>query len=222
MRNARALLCGITVFALVFSGGLRPATAADAPAITAFDDAFSKINDYTMTVKAHEVKGDATQDRVYHYAFKRPSSAKVDIVSGDGTGNGGVWKGGDVVKGHKKVLFATFARVVPVNDPLATSLRGYTIPDGLMQNEVDKYKNVKGDLTQKNGPDINGDATDEVDLAVADPSQNDGVTKMTIYLSKVTHWPERQVRYAGDKVVAQADFSDIKTNVGLTDNDFPF
>lgn len=192
------------------------------PAITAFDDAFAKVNDYTMTVKAHEVLGTATQDRVYHYAFKRPTSAKVDIVTGDGAGSGGVWKGGDTVKGHKKVLFFTGSRTVPLHDPQATSLRGYTIPDGLMQDEVDKYKQIKGVSIQKTGPDVDGVATDEIDLNVADPSANQGVTRMVLLLSKATHWPVRQTRYAGDKVVAEASFSDIKTNVGLTDGDFPF
>lgn len=222
MKNARQLLCSLPLFALALGIAPAPVRAADVPAITAFDEAFTKINDYTMTVKAHEVKGTATQDRVYHYAFKRPNSAKVDIVSGDGAGSGGVWKGGDVVKGHKKVLFFTGSRVVPLHDPQATSLRGYTIPDGLMQNEVDKYKSIKGDLTQKNGPDIDGGPTDEIDLDVADPSANDGVTKMTIFLSKSTHFPVRQIRYAGERTVAQTDFSEIKTNAGLTDADFPF
>ncbi len=222
MKNARALLCSLPLFAFTAWLIAVPASAAGAPAITAFDDAFAKINDYTMTVKAHEVLGNSTQDRVYHYAFKRPALAKVDIVSGDGAGSGGVWKGGDTVKGHKKVLFATFSRTVPVHDPQATSLRGYTIPDGLMQNEVDKYKTIKGDLTQKNGPDVDGKPTDELDLTVADPSQNQGVTRMVIDLDKTTHFPVRQQRYQGDKVVADEAFSEIKTNVGLTDNDFPF
>jgi outer membrane lipoprotein-sorting protein len=222
MKNARSLLCSIPVFALVLTTLLGAASAATTPAIEAFEQAFAKVNDYTMTVTAHEVKGTSTQDRVYHYAFERPTSAKVDIVSGDGTGTGGVWKGGDVVKGHKKILFATIVRTVPLHDYQATSLRGYTIPDGLMQNEVARYKEVKGDLTQKAGPDIDGVQTDEIDLLVAEPSQNDGVTKMSIFLSQSTHFPVRQIRYAGDKVVAQADFSDIKTNVGLTDANFPF
>ena len=222
MKNERSLLCSIPAFALALSLLPHAAAAAGAPAIAAFDDAFAKVDDYTMTVKTHEVLGDRTQDRTYHYFFKRPTMAKVDIVEGDGAGSGGVWKGGDVVKGHKKVLFFTGSRVVPLHDPQATSLRGYTIPDGLMQNEVDKYKQIKGDLSQKPGPDMNGTSTDEIDLTVAGASQDQGVTRMVIYLDKTTHFPVRQVRYAGDKVVADATFSDVKTDVGLKDADFPF
>ncbi len=65
-------------------------------------------------------------------------------------------------------------------------------------------------------------ATDEVDLKVADPSSTGGVTRMTMYLNKQTHWPVRQVRYVGEKIVADETFADLKTNVGLADSEFPF
>jgi outer membrane lipoprotein-sorting protein len=199
-----------------------PGAAATPPAIIAFDDAFSKVDDYTVTVHSREVKGDRTQDRTYHYAFKKPHFAKTDIVAGEGAGSGGVWNGGSQVHGHLKVAFMTFGKRVDLHDPQATSLRGYTIPDGLIQNEVDKYKEVKGDLTQRPGPVIDGVATDDVELRIADPSQNDGVTRMELFLSKQTHFPVRQVRWEGDKDVADTTFSDLKTNVGLKESDFPF
>lgn len=199
-----------------------PATAASTSALAAFDDAFAKVNDYTVTVHAHEVKGDRTQDRTYHYFFKRPNLAKTDIVAGDGSGSGGVWKGGDVVKGHLKIAFITVGRTVDLHDSRATSLRGYTIPDGLIQNQVGKYEQMKGAITQREGGDVNGVPTDEVDLKLADPAANDGVTRAVLYLSRTTHFPVRQIRYEGDKVVADETFSDLKTNVGLTDSDFPF
>lgn len=198
-----------------------PASAASTPALAAFDGAFAKVNDYTVTVRAHEVKGDRTQDRTYHYFFKRPNMAKTDIVAGDGSGSGGVWKGGEIVKGHLKIAFITVGKTVDLHDPRATSLRGYTIPDGLIQNQVGKYEQMKGAITQRDGQ-VDGVPSDEVELKVADPAANDGVTRATLYLSKTTHFPVRQVRYEGDKIVADETFSDLKTNVGLTDSDFPF
>lgn len=199
-----------------------PAAAATTPAITAFDDAFSKVNDYTVTVHSHEVKGERTQDRTYHYAFKRPHFAKTDIVAGDGAGSGGVWNGGTQVHGHLKVAFMTFGKRVDMHDPQATSLRGYTIPDGLIQNEVDKLKEIDGALTQSPGPVIDGVATDDVELKIADPAKYDGVTRIEMFLSKETHFPVRQVRFEGGKNVADTTFADLKTNVGLKDSDFPF
>ncbi len=218
--HARSLLFSIPILALTLVP--LPAPAATTPAITAFDEAFAKVNDYTVTVTAHEVKGDRVQDRTYHYWFKRPNLAKTLIVSGDGSGSGGVWNGGNQVSGHQGGMLAFIHLKVDLHDSRATSLRGYTIPEGLLQNEVDKYKDTKGDLSQRPGPEINGVATDEIDLKVADPSSGDGTTSAKIFLDKQTHWPVRQVRYVGDKIVADESFSDLKTNVGLAESEFPF
>lgn len=214
----KRLLSLASFFALAC--GLVPALASPAPAITAFDDAFAKVNDYTLTVRAHEVKGDRTQDRVYQYWFKRPNLAKTLIVSGDGSGSGGVWRGGDTVSGHQGGMLAFIHLSVSIHDPRATSLRGFTIPEGLLQNEVDKYRTIKGELTEHGGPVFDGVATDEVELKPADPSAVDGVTRMIIYLSRSTHFPIRQIRYAGSQVVADETFENLKTNVGLTDANF--
>jgi outer membrane lipoprotein-sorting protein len=219
---ARRLLLSIPVLALALTVAPRSAPAETAPAITAFDEAFAKVNDYTVTVRAHEVKGDRVQDRTYHYWFKRPNLAKTLIVSGDGNGSGGVWNGGDKVSGHQGGMLSFIHLKVDLHDPRATSLRGYTIPEGLLQNEVDKYREIKGTLTQRNGPEVDGAATDEVDLTIADPSANDNITRASMYLSKQTHFPVRQVRWEGDKIVADDFFTDLKTNVGLADSDFPF
>jgi outer membrane lipoprotein-sorting protein len=216
----KRLLGGIPV--LAFALASIPASAASTPAIAAFDEAFARVNDYTVTVHAHEVKGDRTQDRTYNYWFKRPMLAKTLIVAGDGRGSGGVWNGGDKVSGHQGGLLSFYHLKVGLHDGRATSLRGYTVPEGLLQNEVDKYKDIKGELAQRDGPTINGVATDEIDLKVNDPAAYGGITRAVIYLSKTTHFPVRQVRFEGDKIVADETFTDLKTNVGLTDGDFPF
>ena len=209
------------LFALAL--GSVPAHAAGASAaIAAFDDAFSKVNDYTVTVRAHEIKDGRMQDRTYHYAFKRPNFAKTDIVAGDGAGSGGVWRGGTQVHGHLKIGPFTFGKQVDLHDSRAVSLRGYTIPEGLLQNEVDKYRTIKGDLTERGGPELDGAATIVLELHPADPAANDGITRMVIYLNKATHFPVRQIRYQGNTSVADETFLDLKTNVGLTDADFPF
>ena len=220
--KARRLLFSIPALALAAALVPLAAPAATTPAITAFDDAFAKVNDYTVTVRAHEIKGDRIQDRTYHYWFKRPNMAKTLIVAGDGNGSGGVWNGGDQVSGHQGGMLSFIHLKVGLHDPRATSLLGYTIPEGLLQNEVDKFKQIGGKLTQRNGPPIDGVATDEIDLEIADPSANGGVTRAAIYLNKQTHWPVRQVRWVGEKIVADETFLDLKTNVGLADSEFPF
>lgn len=208
------------VFALVLAAA--PARAATVPAIAAFDEAFARVTDYSVLVHAHEVKGTQTQDRVYHYWFKKPHEAKTQIVSGPGAGGGGVWNGGDTVSGHQGGFLSFIHLKVGLHDGRAVSLRGYTIPDGLLQNQVDKYTEIKGRLTQRDGPTIAGQATDEVELRIADPSQYDGVTRAVLYLSKATHFPLRQLRYQADTVVTDETWTDLALNTGLKDSDFPF
>jgi outer membrane lipoprotein-sorting protein len=207
---------------LAWIAGTVPTSAATTPAITAFEQAFAKVDDYTVTVHAHEIKGDRMQDRTYRYFFKRPNMVKADIIAGDGTGNGGVWKGGNLVKGHIRIAFITVHKTVDVHDGRATSLRGYTIPEGLLQNQIEKYIRTQGRLVQRDGPALDGVPTDEIDLTIDNPAANDNITRAVLYLSKSTHFPVRQIRYEGDKIAADETFIDLRTNVGLKDSDFPF
>lgn len=196
--------------------------ANSAPAIAAFDQAFAAINDYTCVLHVHEAKGDRTQDRVYQYQFMKPHFVKTLILDGDGKGSGGVWVGGDQVSGHQGGLFSGIHLKVSVNDPRAVSLRGVTIPEGLLQRIVDDYGSTPGKLTQVDGGKVNGVATDRLELKAADPASNYGITDQILYLSKDTHWPVRQVMYSGSQVVLDETVNDLKTNVGLTQSDFPF
>lgn len=197
------------------------AGAATTPALTAFEEAWAHVNDYTVTVRAHEVQGGNTQDRTYQFWWKRPHQAKTLIVDGDGRGSGGVWNGGDQVSGHQGGFLSRFHLKVDLHDHRAVSIRGYTIPQGLIMNQVAQYKDIKGKLSEKGG----ANNTQEVTLDVANPATSGteaGVTRMSIFFSKSTHMPVRQIRWAGDKVVTDESWSDLKTNVGLGDGEFPF
>jgi outer membrane lipoprotein-sorting protein len=221
----RALsLCG-AVFAgvaaaLLPSAAIRAANSA--PAIAAFDQAFAAINDYTCVLHVHEAKGTASQNRVYQYSFMKPHFAKTLILDGDDQGSGGVWAGGDQISGHQGGILSGFHRKVSVNDPRAVSLRGVTIPDGLLQRIVANYAATPGKLTQAEGGKIGGVMTDRLDLKVADPGSNSDVSEEILYLSKETHWPVRQIMYSGSQIVLDETVGDLKTNVGLTQSDFPF
>jgi hypothetical protein len=208
--------------ALMLSLGAAAHADNTAPALTAFDQMFAGINDYTCTLHAHEAKGAQTQDRVYQYWFMKPHYAKTLIVSGDGKGSGGVWAGTNQVSGHQGGILSGIHLKVDINDPRAVSLRGVTIPEGLLQNVVDRFATTAGTLTQSNGGNIGGLPTDRLDLKVADPASDNGVTEEILYLSKATHWPVLQIQYAGSQTVLYETISDLKTNVGLTQADFPF
>lgn len=212
------LLCA----ALVSVSSMAARAANEAPAIEAFDKMFAGINDYTCILHVHEAKGTATQDRVYQYEFMKPHYVKTLILDGDGRGSGGVWTGGDQVSGHQGGFLSGIHLKISIHDPRAVSLRGVTIPEGLLQSRVDGYATIPGKLTQLDGGKINGVETDRLDLKVADPASNNGVSEQIMYLSKETHWPIRQIMYSGSQIVLDENVTDLKTNVGLTQSDFPF
>jgi outer membrane lipoprotein-sorting protein len=196
--------------------------ANEAPAIAAFDRTFAGISDYTCTLHVHEAKGTQTQDRVYQYAFMKPHYVKTLILSGDGKGSGGVWVGTNQVSGHQGGLFSGIHLKVDLHDPRAVSLRGVTIPDGLLQRIVDNYGTTPGKLTQLDGGKVQGVDTDRLELKVADPASNNGISDQILYLSKETHWPVRQILYSGSQIVLDENVDDLKTDVGLKQSDFPF
>ena len=163
-----------------------------------------------------------TQDRVYQYEFMKPHFVKTLILDGDGKGSGGVWTGGDQVSGHQGGFLSGIHLKISLHDPRAVSLRGVTIPEGLLQRIVDNYATIPGKLTQVDGGKVQGVETDRIELKVADPASNNGVSDQILYLSKETHWPVRQIMYSGSQIVLDENVTDLKTNVGLTQSDFPF
>lgn len=211
--------CAVVALAIISSVS---AARADntAPALTAFNTAWAATNDYTCVLHSHEVLGNKTQDRVYQYSFMKPNFAKTLILSGDGQGSGGVWSGGDTVSGHQGGILAGMHLTVSVHDPRATSIRGYTIPDGLLNVIVNRYATTAGTLTQFKAGKVDGVMTDMLDLKLTDPSKNDGISEQRLYLSEETHFPVRQILYAGDQIVLDQSITDLKTNVGLTQKDF--
>lgn len=202
------------------SGGTMAANSV--PAIVEFDRVFAATNDYTAVLHVHEVKGSESQDRVYQYSFMKPHFVKTLILDGDGKGSGGVWVGGDQVSGHQGGILSGIHLKVGLHDSRAISLRGVTIPDGLLQHVVENLTTIPGKLTQTDGGKVNGVLTDRVDLKVADPASNYGVSEQIMYFSKETRWPVRQILYAGSQDVLDESVTDLKTNTGLKESDFPF
>ncbi|MGB8909784.1 MAG: hypothetical protein WCC84_13660, partial [Candidatus Cybelea sp.] len=137
-------------------------------------------------------------------------------------GSGGVWIGGDQVSGHLGGILSGIHLKIDLHDPRAVSLRGVTIPDGLLPRIIDDYGTIPGKLTQTDGGRIGGIETDRLELNVANPASNHDITEQILYLSRETHWPVRQIMYSGSQIVLDESVNDLKTNVGLTQSDFPF
>ena len=208
--------------ALVGASCIAASAAEQATVIAAFDRTYAGVTDYTCILHVHEAKGAQTQDRVYQYSFMNPHYVKTLILDGDGKGSGGVWIGGDEVSGHLGGILSGIHLKIGLHDPRAVSLRGVTIPDGLLPRIIDDYGTIPGKLTQSNGGKIGGIETERLELNVADPASNHDITDQILYVSKETHWPIRQIMYSGSQIVLDESVDDLKTNVGLTKSDFPF
>jgi hypothetical protein len=152
----------------------------------------------------------------------KPHYLKTLIVSGDGKGSGAVWVGGDQVSGHLGGILSGVHVKISLYDQRALSLHGVTIRDGVLPGIIDDYATIPGTLTQSDGGTIRGIPTDRLDLKVADPASNHGISEQVAYFSKATHWPIRQIMYSGSEIVVDETVNDLKTNVGLTKEDFPF
>jgi outer membrane lipoprotein-sorting protein len=208
--------------ALAGASCIAASAAAEPPAIVAFDQAFAGISDYTCILHVHEANGTQSQDRVYQYSFMKQHYVKTLILDGAGKGSGGVWVGGDLVSGHLGGILSGIHMKIDLHDPRAVSLRGVTIPEALLPRVIDDYGTIPGKLTEMNGGKLGGVETDRLELTVADPASNHDVTEQILYLSKQTHWPIRQIMYSGSLIVLDESVDDLKTNVGLTQSDFPF
>jgi outer membrane lipoprotein-sorting protein len=199
-----------------------PAAASEAPALAAFASAIANLQDYTVTIRSHEVQGDRVQDRVQQFWFKKPLLAKVEVTGGPGRGGFAVWHGGSTLRGHEGGLFSFVKLTLDIHDARAESLRGDTIDTAYFGQKLDHFQTTKGELSESPGPLIEGMPTEAVTLDVADPAADHAVSREVLYLSNATHLPVKAERFEGPLLVKSETFIDFKANVGLTDADFDF
>lgn len=184
--------------------------------------AFAKVEDYTATLSVHETDGKTADDHTYAYAYKRPSFVKLDILSGSNSGGGLVWTGGDKVNGHRGGLLKGFHLKLDLHDKQVISLRGDSADTGTFAAMLERFKTLRGDISEAGGPAVDGAPSDVVTLKVADPAADKGVTREVLYLSRTTHLPLRREQFAGETLVKSESVGNVKTNVGLKAGDFPF
>ena len=185
--------------------------------MSAFLDAWAKVDSYTVTIAVHETNGSAVQDRVYRYAYKKPHDAKIDVVAGPGRGSGAVWTGGDHVTGHQGGILSAIRLSVPITDARAASLRGDTIDFASFQSVADEF--TSGRVEPAAVPSsVGGVACDDVTVVLTAPLR--GVTKHVVCLGRTTHLPLRRTGYAGDAPVKVEEFRDLHLDAGLKTADF--
>jgi outer membrane lipoprotein-sorting protein len=200
----------------VAGGGIARADSA----LSAFGAAVEALREYTVTIAGHETDGRRTQDRTIRYWYMKPTTAKVEVISGAGRGSAAVWTGGDTVRGRQGGILSMIKLTVGLHDARATSLRGDTIDSAYFGNMFKHFKTTNGKLNEAPGPRIAGVPTEMMILNVADPAANGRISKEVLYLSATTHLPLKRERFEGDALVKSQEFRDLKLNSNLTDKDF--
>ena len=206
-RIGAAALSTLALFALSFAS----APAASGDALDSFAKAWSALHGYNATIQLYEVKGSSNEHAVFAYSFTKPATVTMHINQGPNSGATVKWTGGSTVYASKSGAFGiTMGKNVSLNDPLVTSLRGYSVSDlsfgGILSHAQQTAGTLSGGATKLDGAMVTA-----VTLNVANPAQNNGMTREVLYLSQSTQLPLRIDGFAGSQLVRQYRFAVTKS-----------
>ncbi len=157
----------------------------------------------------HETSGSEVQDRTYDYAFRKPHAASIAITRGTGRGGHELWDGGDTVVASPPGLLSHIKLRLSMKDSRVATLRGDTIEMASF-GWLLQHLQSKGKLSQSSGPSIEKTPTKQLELIVADPISNGGITRELVDLSITTDLPVRVLRFADRVLVKQVDFKGVQ------------
>ncbi len=197
------------IIAVAFSSAL--AAAATGTALDSFAKAWSRVNGYNATIQLYEVKGGSNEHAVFAYSFTKPSTVGMHITQGPNSGANVKWEGGPSVYASKSGAFGiTMGKTVSLNDPMVTSLRGYSVSD-LSFGGILAHAQQTGGTLSSGETKLGGAAVTAVTLNVANPAQDNGMTREVLYLSQNTQLPLRVDGFAGNQLVRQYRFTVTKS-----------
>src|SRR5581483_3518208 len=119
--------------ALLFSAFLlngQSGLAASNGALDQFASAWSSLKGYNATIQLYEIKGANTEHATFTFAFTKPKNVTMNVNQGPNSGATVTWTGGTNVSASKSGAFGIrMSKIVSLDDPLVTSLRGYSVAD---------------------------------------------------------------------------------------------
>ena len=183
------------------------AAAAPASALSAFAHAWSALASYSAKLTMHETAGGTAQDRTYDYSFSKPSSATIVVTGGPGRGGRAVWNGGDSVIGSPPGLLHGLKLRLSIHDERVTTLRGDTVEMASFGWVLQHLQTTRGRLSEASPAAADGTAATEIDLQVADPAANGGISEERVLISSRTGLPIRIRRYAGSNLVKEVGYT---------------
>lgn len=187
------------------------AQAATGSGLDQFAKAWSGLQGYNATIQLYEVKGGSSEHATFTYSFTKPTTVTMHVNQGPNAGATVKWTGGSSVYASKSGAFGiTMGKNVSLNDPLVTSLRGYTVSDLSLAGMLAHAKQIAGTLAS--GPTVlNGNPVTAVTLTVANPAQDNGMTREILYLSQSTQLPVRVDGFVGNQLVRMYTFTITKS-----------
>ena len=204
------------------------AAAAGASNTSSFDrfcDVWKKLQDYSVTIDAHETLGDRSADNVMLYRFRKPDRARLDVIAGPKSGATIVWTGTDKVTAYKRGL-SFFKMHGDAHQVDLTSLRGNGILDPNMGTLVACFEAHRDALVERAGPTIDGKATTEIALPYKgivcpeDSASDRGVITLDVLdVADASGLVLVRKRYEGDEVVERWALTNYVIDAGLTDAD---
>jgi len=139
----------------------------------------------------------------------------MDVTGGDNRGGAGVWRGGDTVKGHQGGFLSFIKLNLNIHDPKAVSVRGTTIADANFGALLEHIKGLKGATIDA----VAEGTLTKINVAVADPSADNNVTKELMVLG-ANDLPVEYDQWEGDNEVKRVTYSDVVLNVDIPDSTF--
>jgi hypothetical protein len=206
-RIGAAAISTLALFALSFAS----APAASGGALDSFAKAWSGLRGYDATIQLFEAKGGNSEHAVFAYSFTKPTTVTMHINQGPNSGATVKWTGGSTVYASKSGAFGiTMGKNVSLDDPLVSSLRGYSVSDLSFAGILLHAQQTAGSLSS-GATTLNGSAVTAVTLNVANPAQDNGMTREVLYLSQNTQLPVRVDGFAGNQLVRMYRFTITKS-----------
>jgi outer membrane lipoprotein-sorting protein len=178
-------------------------------------DRYREIEDYQCRMQEFAIQGSQREIRTINYYFKKPKRIRMDILKGNRAfdrGSVGVYTGGEKVTGHRGGIMKGITLSVPLESPLATSVRGETMDRSDMLTVIERVEY----LTQISDIVIEEKSSRvEFEFTPHDPEQNRGVTRDIVWIDLNTMLIIRNERYEQEKLVQQVIWSDYIINAGL-------
>ena len=188
---------------------LEATTPGAAKYVSDFAQAWAGVTSYTATVTVFEQKGTQTQNLVFDYAFQKPSTVTVHVVSGPNAGATISWDGGATVTARRgRGLLALFKKTYSLHDAQVTTIRGSSI-DQLSFGAILADAQQPGALSEAASDTIDGVAADAVTLIPSASPSDSGLSREVVDLSTITHLPIRVLGFDGPTLVIRIDFSNV-------------